>query len=436
MHEPQRGRVFQEALGPRETYFQAHWILLRSCLGDTQNQTHWEITQTPRASLDFQLNSTIFTMFKGDVGKWFRHLLQVNKPPTESNHCWRDVDGRHCCNGHASSLELYIGIPIMLIIELGDPEDEGNQWTFPKHLRPLSNDAETNDGLVYDVVGRVLYKHSSSHYIARFSPNGKLVYDYDSMKHGGSAVCNSDARVITHIAGSSNTNPPGCRTWALVYHLRGGVNAQARYTQDQIAQTARIHPIIHFTSSSDGSLPTVGVTREDIVRVPDEDRFWRSNPHNTKSAEYEIKRHPEPKSSAKSSRKRQLSPSVNDSSPLKKPSKRPRWNIVESSDIDAGDDTASSENIDVKNLDKTFDSHPNSSQASEFPFTCRCGAIGDGHLLSDMEEAIQCKQCETWSHVACQRGARASNLRSNQNFSCDTCNPPKLVANLPKTSKR
>jgi hypothetical protein len=79
---------------------------------------------------------------------------------------------------------------------------------------------------------------------------------------------------------------------------------------------------------------------------------------------------------------------------------------------------------------------PNLSQGSlpnsEFDINCRCGIA----YYQEDGEVVQCEECKDWSHIACQRNGRASNLPKNKPFLCDSCDPEVIKQVLHGNSKK
>jgi hypothetical protein len=63
------------------------------------------------------------------------------------------------------------------------------------------------------------------------------------------------------------------------------------------------------------------------------------------------------------------------------------------------------------------DDSATSPQNHMFEFWCRCGARGDGNIVSKAENCVQCDRCDRWSHVACQRGQ----VEPKGSFICADC---------------
>ncbi|KAJ6514135.1 hypothetical protein DFH09DRAFT_1099690 [Mycena vulgaris] len=267
-----------------ESYFQHQYILFRRCTGDEQIGEHFQIKRAVRQCY-FALTGEMSQHYQGDVEKWFRELILINKAGEESPSCWRNIDddGEPTCFGKAKLLQLILGIPVMLILEIPSPwvGSAPNEWDFPQNLRPLTLGAEALDGVVYDIVGRAFT--NGGHFRASFTRDDKLVYEYDDMRNDGCALQIPGARVKTHLAGRILPES-GWRTYA-VY---------------QVAAVRRLHAI-QFSPPSDDDpaykVPDIlGLDIPNITQIDGEDRFWLRKPWSTDILDFISSHPPLPKS--------------------------------------------------------------------------------------------------------------------------------------------
>ncbi|KAJ7504614.1 hypothetical protein B0H11DRAFT_1709555 [Mycena galericulata] len=292
-HEQDRGHNF-----PR-SYFQAHLILLRTCCGDQQTPNHYQLKHLS-SKCCLQLQPDSFQKYRGDVAKWFRQMVLINKEPENSPSCWRtiDDDGEASCSGKATVLELVLGIPVMLILELPNPwaGHRPHQWNFPSTIRPLTLSAETMHGVVYDIVGRAFT--NDGHFKAIFTADGKHVYEYDDMHNDGCATLIPNSRVSSHLAGEF---PPesGWRTYAVVYRLRGGTRAQNFFTQSQVRTAERLYSIRFTPLVADDvpyKIPDIAcMDLPNVVEMDPEERYWLSNPWRMDVVDFVSSRPPQSK---------------------------------------------------------------------------------------------------------------------------------------------
>ncbi|KAJ7166933.1 hypothetical protein C8R46DRAFT_899417, partial [Mycena filopes] len=279
------------------SYFQMNTVLFRTCTGDEQSPTHFHL-RTSRPQPCVNLTGELARTYRGDVSKWFRDAVDIDRSPEKSPSCWRNVDndGERTCVGAATVIPLVLGIPVMLILELPGAWDGilPNQWNFPRQLRPLLTVGAETNGVVYDIVGRAFT--NGGHFRADFTPDGRNVYAYDDMQHGGYAVLDPSAQLDGLVPPTS-----GWRTYAVVYHLRGGTRAQSFFTQYQVTAARHAHSI-KFAAPSVNDAPytvpkVVGLDRPNLTELTGEDRFWLTSPWRADMLDFVSTQPLQPKSS-------------------------------------------------------------------------------------------------------------------------------------------
>ncbi|KAJ7436921.1 hypothetical protein FB451DRAFT_1061373, partial [Mycena latifolia] len=380
------------------SYFQGYHILLRRCPGDQQTPQHWQLKQL-KPQTCFNLTPQAYQVYRGDVEKWFREMLLINRNPENSPSCWRrlDDDGEKSCGGAATALQLILGIPVMLILEIPSEwvGNRSNQWSFPPTIRPITLGAECTHGVVYDIVGRAFT--SGNHFKAAFTRDGKHVYSYDDMQNEGASILIPGARVGTHLTGEIQPDS-GWRTYAVVYHLRGGTRAQSFFSKYQCAAAQRLHSIEfslpHNNDPIYGIPNAVGLDLPNIREMDPEDRFWLRNPYKIDTLDFLSTVAPVTKTKRSDSDSKSLGPSSTNNA-----STDGNWPVDNDSDPDV-------------------------------VFNCRCGQQQD-EGIGIPELYIQCTVCNARSHIACQRNGRASSQK--QPFQCDSCLPPSEVLGVHRT---
>lgn len=379
--------------------------------------------------------------YKGSFSRWLKDKYTIRRnAPHETTSCWRtlDSDGARVCMGASEAWQACLSVPVMLIVHVTVGEIT---WDFPSSVAPIKisalgeddNTASSNQSAVtYDMVGRVFQRRSDGHFTARFTnPANSAVYAYNDLAHSGYAQRIKKATLKTHLAGTDEKIciPSGTSTAFVVYHLRGGTAAQKRIFEHQCSVIEDIHKV-HVTYQRFGDLPTVSLNIPQTRELADEERYWMTNPYSTVYRDYE---HVPPQSPpaaeatpkgpalgapsqpppAVKGKKTKLTLKLRAESP--KPSLP--WDFSKDSD----------EITESRPPDTQVTKSSEGRSDSPFPFLCRCGADGDGHSLCNDEEAIQCYDCERWSHLACQRNGWASKLTPRQKFVCDLCNPLTLL---------
>lgn len=180
---------------------------------------------------------------------------------------------------------------------------------------------------------------------------------------------------------------------------------------------------MRFSSHTVGNVPTISYTHDDFEKMNDKDRFWMKDPYTSKTVDYNWKRANDSKPT-ESEKVPAFEAEPDDSDdpvqtlphhehPLLSESSENEMEVDKQGDLEKSQPSAA-ENTHQEPL-------PLSQEGSAFPFHCRCGAQGDGKLLSLDDPAVRCDECQDWSHISCQRDGRASDLRTKDLFICDFC---------------
>lgn len=366
------------------SYFSTWLIDIHKCTGSSETSgEHIEIVQ-PRRTPEFQVNNILHKQYSGSIIKYFHDIFStINNKPSPSRSCWRVKDSTPLCHGtREDQKDLIISIPIILSVEVSDHDS----WDFPSSIYPDTKATTMKHGLVYDLIGLVLFNPTLAHFTARYaSSDKKTIYTYDGMLFNGFPKEESNATFSSHVSGKNINLPDGYVVYQAFYYLRGGLAAQKEfYRLRTLLLSQRLN--LDFVLSAIGPPPQVFLSLDSMIKLDPSDRLeWT---RKTTTTEYILR--PQSPTSMHIS----LSP--------------PRSLAI---------------------------SLPNSL----FSINCRCGMVGDGNILycQDDGEAIQCDICEEWSHIACQRDGRADNLSKTDKFMCDFCDIRKLHAALGKwVSKR
>lgn len=377
-------------------------------------------------------------MYDSSIRLWFEDFTSIKTSYASRDSCWRVKDGVPLCSGkRQDSPHLVISIPVLLIIEA--PEDSDTMsfskfkdlppWDFPATLTPssITKTEAKRKGITYDLVGLGFFSRSSSHFIARYDDKkSSQIYTYDSMKNNGNAIPDpeTDAELATHIQvanriQATNNIPPTYVPSLAIYHLRGGVDAQKFFYQNQTKTCSKTYHLQFSSTDELSTLPDVTYCGQDcpIMSEP--------GPHQKQKGMREYVSTKQQDSSFLSRESRTLADKT--SVPVKTSQPPP---------ILADGPESEEETFPMqpdRNLKPTLKvdtetkiTHPSSLDSppdSPFNINCRCGLKGNGNVYYDEKdgEAVLCTECEHWSHIACQRNGRASKLRAKESFFCDFC---------------
>jgi len=372
---------------------------IHSCTGSTNTGgEHLEIRNIPQRLSSIDIGEYGVT-YKGDIKAWFTSLMSDKGTKASNLSCWRkDEEESFCLGDRTDTRGLVISIPVVLLLRV--PEDS-NQLVanIPQTLTPLTKTLANKTGVIYDLVGFGLYSEKACHFTARYMlKNYSDIFSYDGMKNRGYAIWE----------GPDNLQdlPKGYIINTVVYNLRGGSRAQNAFF---LTRQNRYSKRFNIDISGDlSTFPICSYTGR-LVELSQEACFWKKPSQHPKMKEYVTEPIPimdKPKLTTSNTLVQVSTPNLNS--------------------LEFTKGSPESKEPMANHLPSPAHSLPD----SDFMVNCHCGVNGDGNVLyrtSDEGAAIQCDECDEWSHMACQRDGRASLLKDKDKFICDFCDALKLL---------
>ncbi|KAJ7210149.1 hypothetical protein GGX14DRAFT_363843, partial [Mycena pura] len=220
------------------SFFRAYVLAVKKCPGcEAAPLEHWEVSH-PSWRLPFQLSEDMHRLFKGDLAKWFRWVLDPAEWDSDAASCWRQWNSNPFCNGAALGKLYILSIPTILVIETGD--SLGHSWKIPSSLLPLGKKF-AGAGVKYNIVAHIYTDYpvgpgEVAHFIARYVTMDGKIFDYDGTAHRGHATCAPGAKCSGWLSGQSaklKNLRARYKLIAVIYHLEGGENAQNIFRQER-----------------------------------------------------------------------------------------------------------------------------------------------------------------------------------------------------------
>jgi hypothetical protein len=225
---------------------------------------------------------------EGNVLTWFNSVteLQPYNQGSKVDRCWRRVDDDNlsevfqACIGACTHSTFFLRLPSIMILEPDTSQTPA--WDFPRFLGGKSPKNHR-----FELVGRIFFGHS--HFICRFSvpssSSRRAVYQYDGIANRGYSQ-HLAGSIDSLLAGTTPSDLPlGYTTYAAIYRLEGGQEAQEQLYQSQINK-AKKYLKLDFTNPK----CPVPISNDYCTLTQDDRGLW-SNPLSAKwnrSSEFQL----------------------------------------------------------------------------------------------------------------------------------------------------
>ena len=383
---------------------------------------HVRVDRTTNLSAVYQAPfPETFNRYHGHMQEWLKSLTNLKGvvQGTPQEICWRkNIDQeKNYCTGKPALITFFRAIPVILTLEPNFDSLQSGMWDFPRHLYPLAKARADKNGVVYDLVARIFHNEKSEHFITRCAVptahSHPAIFTYDGMQFSGYSQLEKGS-IDNLLAGQNPPVPSGYKTYAVLYKLRGGIEAQKYYSDHQ---AIHIMKKLHLELSED----TVPHYKNPEYREMDRDEtaLW----HQSHTREYTLK-------TAKASseidsalvlQNTDMQGLVTHQSPppneeLKTTNNGGPVKAYSELDIDHNMDSECELDHEIQTL---MSSSPAPSDSAHV--LCRCGVESDGHREAIAQEIVCCDDCGRYTHLACLTYRLAPRISGQ--FLCHICDP-------------
>ncbi|KAI0737390.1 hypothetical protein C8Q80DRAFT_1125393 [Daedaleopsis nitida] len=146
--------------GLAHTYFRGHHIQFYTRTGtmDDTPHPHYQVAARLQFRFHLQLTDDDHAGHEGKLQSWLRSIVDMKSPAKELARCWRNTedfvnrsptsDVVHRCSGHAAMKEVYVSLPVALMLETPT-----TSWDCPEKIVLYTKNTKSGrPEVVFDLV--------------------------------------------------------------------------------------------------------------------------------------------------------------------------------------------------------------------------------------------------------------------------------------------